>query len=67
MTCHFSIKGQSGAVIVKVLYGVLFIVESSLIYASCTETSCLTQARAVPVQRKQALAWAASYFNGLGL
>jgi len=67
MTCHFSIKGQSGAVIVKVLYGVLFFVESSLIYTSCMVTSCLTQTGAEPVQRKQALAWAAAYLNGLGL
>jgi len=51
IACHLSIKGQGGAVIVKVLYGVLFVVESSLIYASCTVTSRLTQTRAEPVQR----------------
>lgn len=51
MTCHFSVKGHSGAVIFRVLCGVLFVVESSLIFTSGTVTSCLTQTRAEPVQR----------------
>jgi len=55
MTCCFSIKGQSGAIIVKVLCGVLFIVESSLIFTSGMVTSCLTQTRAEPVQRRTSI------------